>query len=167
MWTRQNPCLLLSIEHTATRFWQARLREHGERGVYHRHIDPDKSDEWLPMLKQFSPVFVTVRHPYRTALSWARKGKPVPELKERWRLLAEVIDKYVPSYLSVDSEAREVLLADVAIRYGVLVGHDDWRPVGAAPADPYIALNEAGEAFVQDELACHAEFWDRFYALST
>lgn len=137
----------------------------GPRGVRHSHLQPERRNEWELMLQQFRPLFVCIRHPYTTALSWARKGRPISELPERWTLLTELVDRAEPYYIVIDIDRKQEILDGVQQELDIPLDPDNWQPVGAAPPESYIELNAAGRDLVQSTLNKQPEFWGRWYSL--
>lgn len=64
----------------------------------------------LTMRMQQAPTIITVRHPRLAATSWIKRKKDVKDLIVSYYILVEILDKYDPLYLPIDSKRRDEYL---------------------------------------------------------
>lgn len=81
-------------------------------------------------------IIVPLRHPHAIMASWAKRDRPVNELYEAVKLLAEFSDEF--EYLCVDLPGiRDQQLQAIAERYGIPF-ETSWEPVTELPRTPAI-----------------------------
>jgi hypothetical protein len=64
--------LVLSVEHSGTRFVKNHLLRGHERSYY--HLRPHYQDFLRTVVEKYQFVFVPLRHPLEIARSWSKRG---------------------------------------------------------------------------------------------
>jgi len=153
------PCLVLSIPHTGTRF----VKNHLLRGRVNRYAHIGETQMFEHIAKKYSPIFVPMRHPVETARSWHRKVRDIQGLPALFDLLTTTVNDLAPWYVPIDSKDRDQNIACINVSLGWDLNPDSWPVIGA---DPYpgtreLDLNEYPE--VQESIAKHLQFFSRWY----
>lgn len=121
-----------TIQHTGTKLlarmfrgyhWASFIEEtEEERVLYLGHLNRNTIEN---IKKLEYPIITTVRHPYLVAESWKRRGKPLSELIQNFRLLVDEIDKLNPLYLPIDVDNRQQHLDVINLELGLNL-ETDW-----------------------------------------
>jgi len=127
-----------SIQHTGTKFvarmfkeyqWKSLNEEWHEPSIFVGHISNGMLPHVKSKLEQYQAV-IPLRHPFLVAESWKRRGKPLPELVNNFRLLVNEVDKFEPCYLAIDSDDREEQLKFINLRLNLDL-KTDWSVVNS------------------------------------
>lgn len=119
---------------------------------------------WRELLPDF-PIIVPLRHPKRVFLSWQRRGKPTGHCIQEWKNIIEIVDKYNPYYLPVDSQSREFYLEKIQDKFGL--GFDvTWEPRGSKTGSIHkniedIYIEPVAEAYVNSIQWFIDEHWNK------
>lgn len=118
---------IATIPHTGSRLlvdeilgakWQ-NLKYKPVDGVnYFEHIYTHNTPLHKMRMEQY-PSIVTLRHPQLVATSWKKRGLDIDEMCICWYILVEMLDKYEPYYLPVDSKDRDVYLDTISKGIGI------------------------------------------------
>ena len=107
-----------TIQHTGTKFlaklfgdihWASFIEDASDREnvLYLGHLTTNS----IGNIKKLNhPILIPLRHPYLVAESWKRRGKPLTELAENFRLLVDELDPLNPLYLPIDVDNRQEYL---------------------------------------------------------
>ena len=160
-----------TIQHTGTKLL-ARMFGDIHWASFNENTDDRESVLYLGHLtvnsieaiKRLShPIIVPLRHPYLVAESWQRRGKPLTELVDNFRLLVNEIDKLDPHYLPVDIKDRD--------RYLDLINRDlglnlstEWKVVNSVKRTYNIDRKDLSPNEIVKDLVKEIEpFLSRFY----
>jgi len=81
-----------------------------ESAIYVGHLTINSIDA----IKRLDyPIIIPLRHPYLVQESWVRRGKPLSELIENFKLLINELDPLNPLYLPIDVENRQDYLDEI------------------------------------------------------
>lgn len=116
-----------TIQHTGTKLlakmfgdihWASFIEDIGDREdvLYLGHLTAN-SIEAIKRLN--NPILIPLRHPYLVAESWIRRGKPLTELAENFRLLVNELDPLNPLYLPIDVDNRQDYLDNINKELGL------------------------------------------------
>lgn len=126
--------IVVSVPHSGTRTLCAYLGLDTHQHFHHKRIPSDVADV----------VHVPVRHPLKVAESWARRGKAIHELIQRYAGMLEFIARADPVLHRIEDLPRLAGLADIK------AGCD------AVPAYQYRVMRLVVEP--------NRAFFDKFYA---
>ncbi len=149
--------------HTGTRFVVNTLLDPvGYRGVRHSHIhdlDPVKI-----LLAKCSPVFVPIRHPYRTVYSWVKRKKDPALLIEQWENLRTFVDALDLHYIPIDTPDRDDNIARINEQLGIAIDPAGWIPISPSAEPPGFDFTAQHSDIVKHELEANQDFWGRWYS---
>ena len=116
-----------TIQHTGTKFlaklfgdihWASFIEDIGDREdvLYLGHLTANS----IGNIKRLNnPILIPLRHPYLVAESWKRRGKPLTELSENFRLLVDELDPLNPLYLPIDVDNKQDYLDKINVELGL------------------------------------------------
>lgn len=104
-----------TIQHTGTKFLYKLFPEGYTHCSLIEDIDQDNvlyvghlTANSVDRIKELPyPMLIPLRHPYLVAESWVRRGKPLSELADNFRLLVNELDPLNPLYLPIDVDNRQ------------------------------------------------------------
>ncbi len=127
---------IFSVQHTATRFTQKLLADHG---IDYVSSHPVKSRQlfirgWLRRCEDNDwPIVVPLRIVQSVTQSWMRRDKDLDAMFDQWRMLNDELEGYEICPLPVDSAfIRDYHLAYLSERCGVEIT-TDWAGYGGIP----------------------------------
>jgi hypothetical protein len=154
--------LVLSVEHSGTRFVKNHLLRGHERSYY--HLRPHYQDFLRTVVEKYQFVFVPLRHPLEIARSWSKRGMSLEMLAERFDCLSEFFDSYDPLWIPVDSPIRDHFVEIARCRVGIDLDPGKWPLVGheVAKADHRMTADEL--ELIAPSIKRNQKFFERFYA---
>jgi hypothetical protein len=169
--------VLLSVPYTGTNFCNQIFAKAGYEvlGLHERagrdkflrsaHCVKDTQvDAGMMLVRAHYPLVVPLRHPYRVAESFKRKGLALTDMIRGFRNVMDRLAHYNPYYMPVDSPCREECLEDLRAIDPAL--STDWKVVYSQSGTFGLDLNEIEPDPEVVKLALEmAPILDRFYDL--
>ena len=146
--------LLVTVQHTGTRFVQRLLSEADIQTAQIHAVDTRKKqlDSWLNQNEMADlPIIVSLRNPVNVAQSWwfrANKHSThnpflqIQEMFKQWAYLAKIIAVSKPLFLPVDHPEREHYLQEMSVELGRPLS-TRWKKYGHRPGAETIKLSNA------------------------
>lgn len=111
-----------TIQHTGTHLiakkfgpgyhWASMNEDTDRKAIFVGHIS-DGQLEFIKARLHDTPAVIPLRHPYRVAESWTRRGMDLTRLCRYFRLLVDEIDPFDPFYIAIDTPERDSQLEQV------------------------------------------------------
>ena len=166
--------LVPTIPHTGTKLLandilrdydhNALINTPGPRDKIDDHIYPEKMTRWKDLLEQY-PAIVPLRDPISLAVSWERRNKDLGDMCVMWYIPVEVVDRYNPHYLPIDSVNRNEYLDRINRSLGLKL-NTDWPIVNSiynSMDSGFNELSKAGQIQVLRLCKNIRHFTGRFY----
>lgn len=105
--------MVASVQHTGSHLiakmfpsWIGFKDPYVEGSHYFGHISEGQLPHILRLAEDFT-LLVPIRHPFRVAESWIRRGKDLSTLINHYSLLINEIDKLDPYYIAIDTGQKK------------------------------------------------------------
>lgn len=168
--------VILSIPYTGTNFTAdlfakagyevLGLHQRPGREKFVRRAHCLKESQIGPALGAGLPLVVPMRHPYRVAESWARRGGYLPDMVRAYRTVVERLLPHRPFFMPVDSDRRGEYLERLRELEPKL--STDWEVVGSKSNTYDLSLEDISPKPEVIELVRDiAPFLSRFYEVQS
>ena len=153
--------LVLSVEHSGTRFVKNTLLR-GHSRAYH-HLVP-KHRQFISQLRdKHEFVLVPLRHPMEIARSWARRGMNLGHLALRFDMLRTMFEVKEPLWIPVDIEERDEYVEKAIKATGAKLTPAGWPRVGHERANEDYMMTEDEISTIMPAVERNLDFFERFY----